>query len=110
MKFRHEDLRTGDTFACRMRCGQCNARAFSGRQCRNYVCIGRKYCHIHTQAQEAGVGGEAEHDTGAAGSGGSEEEFDESDDVIVGESKTQDEVLRERQTHAERTGQVIEVD
>jgi hypothetical protein len=44
---------------------------------------------------------------GAAGS--AEEEFDGSDDVIVGESKTQDEVLRERQSHAERAGQVIEV-
>ena len=31
-------------------------------------------------------------------------------DVIVAESKTQDEVLRERQAHAERTGRVIEVD
>jgi hypothetical protein len=38
-----------------------------------------------------------------------EEEFDGSDDVVVGGSKTPDEVLRERQSHAERTGQVIEV-
>ena len=47
MKFRHENTRTGDTFSCKMKCGACNAATVSGSKCRNRVCIGRKYCHIH---------------------------------------------------------------
>jgi hypothetical protein len=47
MRFRHEDLNTDATFDCRMQCGQCNARTLIGRRCRNNVCIGRTYCHVH---------------------------------------------------------------
>ena len=47
MKFKHENLRTGAKFSCKMKCGACNATTATRNKCRKRVCVGRKYCHIH---------------------------------------------------------------
>ena len=51
MKFKSTNVRTGEQFSCRLKCARCVGRTRAGDRCKNKVCIGKEYCHIHRKTK-----------------------------------------------------------